>query len=167
MVKKIDISQTQIASFGTANKWYKGSNIELLSNTGQTDIRLDKVMVQVSHYNTCAVQPGVVGCLVHMTDETGADLASSITAGTTDDAALETLLNQWKDNVFMTDFRIAQMGNAGSALPLIDLAADTRRLLKPGQKLYVIVLFQPLGTETTKASISYVDSIIWYSAAAQ
>lgn len=167
MVKKIDINQTQISgTIGTANKWYKGANIELVNNTGQTDIRIDKVMVQVGHYNTMAAGPGVLGCLVHMTDETGADLSSSITAGTTDDAALEVLLNQWKDNVFMTDFRIVQSGFTTN-LPVVALEADTRRILKPGQKMYVIVLFEPLNAETTKSSISFIDSMVWYSAAAQ
>lgn len=166
MTKKIDIGKDSISSLGTQDKWYKGSSIELLSNDGKTPIRLDKVMLQVSTYHTCTAV-ACIGCLVHITDETGASLMTSVTAGITDDASLEVLLNQWKDNVFMTDFRLVGTGNDESVIPVWPMEADTRRLLMPGQKLYASFLIMPTGAETTKSAIMYFDSIIWYSAAAQ
>lgn len=166
MAKKIDLSFNSIASIGTATKWYKSANVELLNNTGTTDIRLDKLLAQVSLSGDLA-GVCVVGAVIHMTDETGADMSSSITAGTTDDAALETLLNQWKDNVFITDFRLMGTGSDEMLCPVIELSADTRRILKPGQKLYFILLCEPAGTETTKTMKYFLDSFLWYSAAAQ
>lgn len=165
MTKKLDIGSANPATYGTQNKWYKATDFELLSNDGKTDIRLDKAMIQMSAYHN-AVAPIILAVVVHFTDETGVSMAASITSGTTDDAALEVLLNQWKDNVFMTDFRLCGTGSDETIQPIVTLEADTRRILKPGQKMEVTVLSQPLAAETTKSTVAYIDSIIWYSAAA-
>lgn len=167
MVKAIAVGASQhAANIGTAATWYKNTDITLVNNSGQTPIRLDKVMIQLSGYTTFT-GPGMIGVLVHITDETGASMTASVTEGTTNDAALTTLMNQWKDNIFMTDFRLIGSGYDESLLPVISLEADTRRILKPGQQLRLSILAEPLSTETTKAIITVYDSIIWYSAAAQ
>lgn len=167
MTKKIDIGSLGVSGVGTTAKWYKSSDVELLNNTGNTDIRVDKLMLQTSGYHTGAVSAWVVAYIVHLTDETGATLSASVTSGTTDDAAMELLLNQWKDNVFMTDLRIMGMGMDENLIQVVSLEANTRRILKPGQKLYLTALVQPQGSETTKNFAGYFDSILWYSAAAQ
>lgn len=165
MAKKIDLSEVTISSIGTSGKWYKSADIEIINNNGKSDIRLDKAMMQVSQFHTGTASM-VMCTLVHLSDETGATLTASITAGTTDDAALETLLNQWKDNVFMTDFRYCGTGADEVVFPVVALEADTRRLLKPGQTLNVLHLARPTTTETTKSAGFYLDSMVWYSAAA-
>lgn len=167
MTKKIDVAKLTSPALGTQATWYKlAADMEILNNTGNTEIRVDKAMIQASCNHNCVAQ-AVIGFLVHFTDETGAALTASITNGTTDDAALETLLNQWKDNVFMTDFRWVGTGVVGPLMPIISLEANTKRILKPGQKMLLSMIVQPGGAETTKYAYAFIDSITWYSAAAQ
>lgn len=169
MTKVINEQQVATAStIGSSLKWYKTSDVVYINNTGQTDVRLDKLLLQVSVYNSFAVGPGVCGVIVHITDEAGNSLNSSIVDGTTTDALLTALLNQWKDNVFMTDFRFMGLGSTTQdGMNVIPLEANTRRILKPGQKLCVMCLAQPLNAETTKSCNFYLDAMWWYSAAAQ
>lgn len=167
MAKLIMCGLTQTPStIGTAQKWYKNSaDVVIVNNTGQTDVRIDKLMVQLSERIDFA-NYGIVLGLVHQSDENGNSLSASVTDGTTTDATLQALLNQWKDNVFMTDFRFVGTGVVGP-MNVVQLEANTRRILKPGQKLLLSIFGQPLGTETTKAVSCYYDILVWYSAAAQ
>lgn len=155
------------STIGTAAKWYPNSgDLVIVNNTGQTDVRIDKLMIQASLYNSFT-NIGVAGVICHITDENGNALSASIVAGTTTDSTLQTLLNQWKDNVFMTDFRFMGIGTSTQdGMPVVPLEANTRRILKPGQKLCLTFLAQPQGSETTKSASCYYDVMVWYSAAA-
>lgn len=166
MTKVFKVMQQTSGNLGTAMTWYKQTDIELLNNTSQSPIRVDKCMVQLSAY-TDAAQPAVLMFLVHLTDETGASLTGSVSNGVTTDTNMTTLLNQWKDLVFMTDVRIIGVGNDETNVFVGNLEADTRRILQPGQKLIVTILCEPIATETNKHVIAYLDSIVWYSPAAQ
>lgn len=160
------ISGTNI---GTNNTVYKvGTPVELCSNTGKTPIRIDKEMCQVSCYHT-GTGPVLMGVVVHMSDETGAtfDGASAISEGVTTIDALQGLMNQWKDNVFMTDFQLVGTGYDESLIWVTNLEADTRRILNPSQKLYVSVFAIPMTTESSKQACAIIDNIVWYSPAAQ
>lgn len=166
MVKKIDLSGASVASLGTAEKWYKRTDEALLSNTGQTPIRVDKILTQFSCYHS-AVAPIVMGVVVHMSDETDATFSDGIVAGTTGDAELEVLMNQWKDLIWMTDFEVIGTGTDEMQCHVSNLEAGTRRLLNPGQSLYITVLARPIATETSKSLTGFIDNILWYSPAAQ
>lgn len=166
MAKQILVQNVSKTGLGNINSWYASATIDLLNNNGKTDLRVDKVMCQYSGY-TSTVGSTVVACIIHLSDENGNYLSGSVSDGTTTDAALTTLLNQWKDNVFMTDFRLFGTGADEQFLNLITLEANTRRILKPGQKLGFTMLIQPLAAETSKAITGFLDSIMWYSAAAQ
>jgi len=169
MVKIINEAVVTTAStIGTSGKWYKTADTVFVNNTGQTDVRVDKLMLQVSVYNSFAANIGVLGIVVHITDEAGNSLQASLQDGVTTDATLTALLNQWKDNVFMTDFRLMGTGQTTQdGMNVITMEANTRRILKPGQKMSVCCMAQPMNAETTKSCLFYLDSMVWYSAAAQ
>lgn len=166
MAKQILVQACTKSGLGTVNTWYAATVVTLLENTGKTDIRVDKLMLQLSGYSSC-VAATTIGAVVHLSDENGNYLSSSVSDGSTNDAALTALLNQWKDNVFMTDFRVMGTGSDENFMSAINLEANTRRILKPGQKIGFSLLVQPMGAETSKAVTTMIDSILWYSAAAQ
>lgn len=166
MVKKFDIEYLFLSGLGTAQKVYSDSNVEILNNSGQTAIRVDKMLSQFSGYHN-AVQPMVVGVMVHMTDETGAAFTDAIVNGTTTIAQLEVIMNQWKDLIWMTDLQVLGTGNDETNIFVSNLEAATRRLLNPGQKLLFTMLCIPLATETSKDINGFLDNIVWYSPAAQ
>ncbi len=165
MPKEQVLHTIDTANFGTANTWYKSPTIELLANNGKTPIRIDKMMSQISGYHT-GVAPAVLGAVVHLSDETGATFDDAITSGTTDTAALETLLNQWKDYVWMTDFEILGTGQDEVNIHVTELSADTRRLLQPGQSLNCTILALSYAGETSKTMRMLLDAMFWYSPSA-
>lgn len=166
--KTFKLSKLTTASFGNPDVCYKcTADVVLLDNTGKTPIRVDKEMAQVSAYHSATNSAILFGSVVHSTDETGNAFTGSIVNGTTDLAALTALLEQWKDNIFMTDFQLIGTGADENVLYVSNLEADTRRILQPGQKLCVSIIAMPMSAETTKLAWGLLDNILWYSPAAQ
>lgn len=168
MTKDFRIENVGIfGTIGTVNTWYKSTVCDLLNNTGKIPIRVDKVLAQVSGYHSCAVSPGIYMAILHCSDETGATLDADITAGTTTLGGLEDVLQAWRDYVWITDMQIMGMGNDETNVKTVEISADTRRILNPGQKLSFTSLFMPLGAETSKSLIAMLDANFWYFSAAQ
>lgn len=165
MPKEQALQFVTISGLGTANTIYKSTTLELLANTGKTPIRIDKILSQVSAYHT-GTATMAFGAVVHLSDETGATFDDGITSGTTTLAALETLLNQWKDYIWLTDFEILGTGQDEVNIHVSELSADTRRLLQPGQTLNFTMLALMSSTETSKSLTSLFDGMFWYSPSA-
>lgn len=165
MAKEFVLEYSTITGLGATSVWYKGTTIELLSNTGKTPIRVDKLLSQISGYHS-GVNPVIFGAVIHLSDETGATFDDAITSGTTTTAGLETILNQWKELIWLTDFEVLGTGSDEVNIHVSELSADTRRLLNPGQSLNFTLLAQPTTTETSKYISMMLDAIMWYSAGA-
>lgn len=165
MAKEQVLEKASITGIGTADTWYKATTVELLSNNGKVPIRIDKLLSQISGYHSCAAV-AVMGAVIHLSDETGATFDDAITSGTTTYANLESLLNQWKDYIWLTDFEMIGTGSDETNIHVSELSADTRRLLMPGQSLNFSLLASPLSTETSKVMTMILDAMFWYSASA-
>jgi hypothetical protein len=167
MTKDFRIENVGISgTIGTVNTWYKSTTCDLLNNTGKTPIRIDKVLAQVSGYHTCAVGSGIFMAVLHISDETGACFDADVTAGTTTLGGLEDVLQAWRDYIWITDMQVMGTGSDETNVKTVQISADTRRVLNPGQKLSFTSLFMPLSGETTKSLIAMLDANFWYSAAA-
>lgn len=165
MVKKFYVSNTSASTNATANLFEPESH-QLLENTSQVPLRLDKVMVQWSGYHSCT-NTAVVGIVLSLSDMNGACFDDSITG--TSFSSLTSLLDDWRDFIWATDFRHMATGTGSSAAPplVFQLEADTKRILQPGQKLFVSILVANKTTEAAKSVVGTIDCIMWYSPAAQ
>lgn len=162
MPKEQVLVTQNITSIGIVGTYYKGTTIELLANTGKTPIRIDKLLSQVCCYHD-GTAPMVFGGVVHLSDETGATFDDAITSGTTNENTLETLLNQWKDYIWITDFKFVGTGSDENVIHEVELSADTRRLLQPGQSLNFTQLAYPTASESAKTMRMLYDAMFWYS----
>lgn len=165
MAKEFIIEEVTNTGMGTAGTIYKSTTLELLANTGKTPIRVDKVLSQISGHQDGSY-PMMLGAVVHISDETGATFDDAITSGTTTIAQLETILNQWKELIWLTDFELLGTGFDETNIHVTEMSADTRRLLQPGQSLNFTLLSMPRQTESSKQMKVLVDAILWYSAGA-
>lgn len=165
MAKEQVLALTGPTGMSTANAIYKATTIELLLNNGKTPIRIDKILSQISGYQS-GTGVMMMGAVIHLSDETGATFDDAITSGITTLSQLETLLNQWKDYVWLTDFELLGTGTDETNIHVSELSADTRRLLQPGQSLNCTILGMPLVSESSKSITMVLDAMFWYSPSA-
>lgn len=165
MTKKVGISQTLANGTATVNAWKKGTTVELMNNNGTLPVRIDKAMIGVGYYHNHTTT-GFVGCVVHLTDTNGNSVIDTFDGGAGDATAdLNTMLEKWKDYVWATDFRPCGPGTT-NPLVQVDFDMATKRLLEPGQKLMVDVIWMS-GTDSSGKVLSYlVDYNLWYQQSA-
>jgi len=165
MVKKFYVRNTSCNTNATANL-FEAESHELLENTSQLPLRIDKVMVQWSGSHACTAT-AVVGVVISLSDMNGLCFDDSISGDSFTD--LTSTLDDWRDFIWSTDFRHMATGTGSSAAPPVamQLEAATKRILAPGQKLFVSLLVTNKTTEAAKSVIGTLDCIVWYSPAAQ
>lgn len=145
-----------------------GTDQILLDNSnGKSPIRLDKLLLQWSGYlSGSPTKPHGLSLIVHLTDKSGNSLTASITNNTTTIADYNTLLQKWKDNLFMTDHQMLGTGSDETNIFVSNMEADTRRILEPGQKLIFSVV--AISTESVAVTpTGMADTMLWYSPAAE
>jgi len=164
-MKKLGISQSTASGTATLNSWKKGTTVELMNNNSTLAVRIDKAMIGCGYFHNHTTA-AYVGVIVHLTDTNGNSVIDTFDGGSGDlTADLNTMLEKWKDYVWATDFRPC---GTGSVNPLVQVDFDmaTKRLLEPGQKLLVDVIWMS-GSDSTGKVLSYlVDFNLWYQQAA-
>lgn len=165
MTKKLVLNQSTISGANISNNWKANTKLELLNNSGVTPIRVDKMMMGVSYYhNHTSAQ--YVGVIIHTSDTNGNTFVDTIDGTSDATSDVQTLMEKWKDYIWMSDFRVAGFGDDGCDTSNVDLEAGTKRVLQPGQKMYVSLLVMA-GSDTTGKVLSYlVDASLWYQQAA-
>lgn len=163
MTKQFYHQLATVTTNATGNLYEKATTIPLIANTGSTPIRIDKIMVQVSWYHAAA---GACKCgsVVSLTDAAGANFDDSISA--TNNASMETLLNKWKDNIWLEDFRYVGTSVDESLITTVEMEAATRRIVSPSQSLELSIIASNIAS-TSISVYALIDVIVWYSPAAQ
>lgn len=154
------------AGGATATNW-KATEIELYSNTGQTAVRIDKIMGQISydHNATAAIY---IGAVISLSDFAGGDWATSIDGTSDPTSSIETALNTWKDFIWVTDFRKVGTGADENFLNMIEIDVGTKRLIEPNQKVLLHLLVMSSGEDLSAKNLNYLsDFNLWFSPAAQ
>lgn len=166
MTKKLGISNGVFTGTATVNNWKANTKLEILNNSGVTPIRIDKLLLGFSGWQTHSI-PVYAGVLVHLSDTNGNTLVDTVDGTGADTTAdLNTLMEKWKDYIWMTDFRAIGTGYDESVLIQYDLEAATKRVLLPGQKMYVSILWMA-GTDNSAQNMNYLlDYALWYQQAA-
>lgn len=157
---------TDLLTSNTQNSLYFNSDTILVNNTSTVPLRVDKLILQLSCY-TGATLPVYYGAVVHITDKSGTSMTTNLSSGTSTLANLNTLMGKWRDNIFLTDFQIIGTGSDENQITLIELNADTQRKLQPNQKMLLTIFVVPLAPTESKTTNTLIDSIVWYSPAAQ
>lgn len=166
MTKKVAVENMNFSGTATTSRWDKGTDTVVLNNSGTSPIRVDKFMLGISTFNS-DVSDTYIGVIVQLSDSNGNCMTDQIAGGAGDtNAALNTLMEKWKDYVWMTDFRAVASGV--TQIPMVfDLEANTKRLLEPGQKLVITVLWLSGNDTSAKTLNTMQDYAVWYQAAAQ
>lgn len=156
-------------SGNTASNWklHVANRIVLVDNTGKTPIRIDKVLAQLSYINGFT-SPKVFAAIVHLSDVQGNYFDVSVgSGGVMTDAQFETALGVWKEQIWMTDIRMSGTSTDEQVGNLVEFAADTKRLLQPGQKL--ALTYGSYGSADSSATNDQyvVDAQVWYNPASQ
>lgn len=167
MTKKLAIALVLTGGTATANNWKASAKQEIVANTGTVPVRIDKFLAGVTALHNFG-SAAYLGTAVHLSDTNGntfLDTVDGSGADTTTD--LNTLMEKWKDYIWMTDFRVIGSGEDENSLTSFDLDAATKRVLEPGQKMYVSFLWMA-GTDNSAATMrNLLDYAVWYQAAAQ
>lgn len=166
MTKKIGIYNALVGGTSTLNNWKSGTKYEILNNNGSLPLRIDKFMAGLSLWHGHSTA-SYVGVIIHLSDTNGNTFADTIDgtgADTTND--VNTLMEKWKDYIWMTDFRGVGSGLDENLLTAFDFDAGTKRILEPGQKLYVSVMWMS-GSDNSAQNLTYlIDYALWYQQAA-
>lgn len=164
--KAIKLQYQDSATPAALLQWKTDSakRIVLLTNTSGQDIRIDKITMTVSaKSNVPAGSFAGLHTIVHLSDSLGNYLDTTNWAFTT--AQMESQCQQWKEKIWMNDFRI--LGSSGTdseeVVTYFELTANTSRLLSPGESVAIsFATFQSAGTLANGPSV-FVDCMFWYS----
>jgi hypothetical protein len=166
MTKKIGVAQFGFGGTATVNNWKASTKQELLNNSGPLPLRVDKLMMGVTCVHTHSNE-AYVGCIVHLSDTNGNTVVDTIDGSGADATSdLNTLLEKWKDYVWMTDFRLIGTGVAG-LITNYDMEANTKRILEPNQKLYCSMVWMAGQDTSAKMLSTMLDYGLWYQQASQ
>lgn len=144
-------------------KFHTPYRVTLVDNsTGKTPVRIDKVLAQLSFMNY-HTSPKVLAAFVELSDIQGNfGPQASMT-----DAEFTTMTEKWQDYLWMTDIRLVGTSQDEQLATTIEFAADTKRLLQPGQKLALVFGTFSSGDSSATSDLFVVDAMCWYSPAAQ
>jgi hypothetical protein len=162
MTKKLGIATMSVTGTSTLSNWKAATKQEILNNNGTVPIRIDKFMAGVtavhSYGSFC-----YVGVMVHLSDTNGNTVLDTVDGTGADlTSDLNTLMEKWKDYIWMTDFRLVGSGSDENILTSIELDAGTKRLLEPGQKLYVSLLWMCTADNSAANVSSLLDYALWF-----
>jgi hypothetical protein len=147
--KKLLFGTVNISNGADTNWDFTNGDITLYDNgSGEVNITIDAVDAEVS------VLPGATNkyyyCMLFVTDP-GGSVPAGLDGVTT--AALQTWLTTYRRQIWMNAGGFTKYGSGigDETAKMVPFAAETKRTLKPGQKLKLLVMAQnsSAGADTT------------------